>query len=1248
MKAKILFFLLFLLLFTSIAIASQWQQLPGPFGANVKNMAIANGVILVNTVNNQAANGVWRSINNGGTWAAVNSTLPSLDVQSLLAIGNTFYAAVDSQVYASNNGGVSWTLFANFPLGTVAYKLGKLNNDIFVALYYGVGNSELFRSANASGTFVSTGILTGLSNNIYAISSLEDKICVTTGSDIYMSTDGINFSIHSGNIPFSSYVNAVGGKGDTLYCSTGLNSYMTTDGGNLWMPSNQGLPSNAYLQDYIMNGNIVYAAALTGGVYSTTWGTSNWTAVGSGLPTYVYLKTVAFSGTTMLTAGSGGIYTAASAGSPWLMSNTGLLSSGIRTIYAEGNMLLANVDDYSGLYLSNNNGLSWSATNLNTNQIITRIIKAGTDLYCISLFTGVYKSTNGGSNWILINTGISLGSSMRDIAVCGNKILLATTSGVYSTTNAGASWSLSSVGLPATISPGSLAVNGINVFMTEGTKAVYRSTDGGLSWQVKNTGITINQGPFQKIIATPDYVIMQSDYLLYRSANNGDSWTALFSNTSPYPRDMIVSGYNIIAVGNSEVAISDNFGKSWHTWNDGFTQNANYLSSIAISGYEAFAGTQGHAVWKRSIYPELGTYISGGSIYCAGNTLTVNPVSPVTFNTNNKFYVQLSDTSGSFANPLTIDSLSSPNVLPINITLPDTLAYGSHYRIRVTATSPYVITEDYPVDITINAKPKITLQPANQKTCEGIGSGFYCQGTGTNISYQWQSDLGTGTYTNLVNNATYQNTNTSLLLILTTTQSMAGFKYRCVVSGSCAPDAISNFGILSVSPLPVVTSQPVSDTICEFGSTGFSCTATNANVFRWQIDNGSGFFSDLQNSAIYSNVTSPVLLINGAPASLNGKKYRCRLSDCYATDTVTLTVNGTPTLLGNVADQTVCVNATASFNATVPGAGITYQWQENNGSGFVNVINGGNYSGADTNVLIITNVSNALNTYQYQCLINGICTPNNSITNIATLYIDNNPPTIVVQPQSTTTCAGTATNFYFTANGTALFYQWQIKYTGGSWQNLSNVPPFLGANSDTLKISNVDSINIGSLFRCVINQCTYTDSVSVLVSSLPIVTLNPFATICHNTSVVSLNGGSPAGGIYYGNSVYSNSFYPSQAGVGSYTVTYFYANGNGCSSSATQTLSVQFCTAVSENNPDNLILYPNPVSAALYLKNFGLFNETFDLQILNILGETILKICTNSEQLENGIDVSALKNGLYFISLKNNQHNFNSKFLKQD
>lgn len=1248
MKAKILFLLLFLFFFTSIVIASQWQQLPGPFGGSVKNMAIANGVVLVNTVNNQAANGIWRSSNNGGTWADVNATLPSLDVQSLLAIGNTFYAAVDSQVYVSSNGGVSWTLFANFPLGTVAYKLGKLNNDIFVALYYGVGNTELFRSANASGTFVSTGIVTGTSNSIYAISSLEDKICVTIGSSIYMSTDGVNFSINSGNIPFSSYVNAVGGKGDTMYCSTGLNSYMTTDGGNLWMPANQGLPSNAYLQDYIMNGNTVYAAALTGGVYSTTWGANNWTAVGSGLPTYVYLKAIAFNGATMLTAGSGGIYTAVSVGSPWLMSNVGLLSSGIRTIYSEGNMLLANVDDYSGLYLSTNNGLSWSATNLNTNQIVTRIIKAGTDLYCISLFTGVYKSTNGGSNWIQINTGIALGASIHDIAVCGNKILLATTSGVYSTTNAGASWSLSSVGLPATISPRSLAVNGLNVFMTEATKAVYRSTDGGISWQIKNTGITLNQGPFQKIIATPDYVIMQSDYLLYRSSNNGDSWTALFTNTNPYPRDMVLSGYNIIAVGNSEVAISDNFGKSWHTWNDGFTQNANYLSSICISGYEAFTGTQGHAIWKRSIYPELGTYISGGTVYCAGNTLTVNPVSPVTFNSNNKFYVQLSDTSGSFANPLTIDSLSSPNVLPINITLPDTLAYGSHYRIRVTATSPYVITEDYPFDLIINAKPKITLQPANQKTCEGLGSGFYCQGTGTNISYQWQSDLGTGTYTNLVNNAIYQNTNTSLLLILTTTQNMAGYKYRCVVSGTCAPDAVSNFGILNVSQLPLVTAQPIGDTICEFGSTSLSCTATNAINYQWQIDNGSGFFSDLQNTGVYSNVTTPTLLINSATASLNGKKYRCRLSDCFATDTVTLTVNGTPTFFGLVPDQTVCLNASASFNATVQGAGITYQWQENNGSGFVNIINGGIYSGADTSVLIISNVSNAMDTYQYQCLINGICTPNNSISNVASLYIDNNPPSIVVQPQSITTCAGTAAKLYFTASGTPLFYQWQIKTAGGNWQNLSSLPPFLGTNSDTLKITNVDSLSSGTFFRCVLNNCTYTDSVSVFVNSLPIVSLNPLATMCHNLASVQLTGGSPAGGNYFGNAVYNNSFYPSQAGVGSYLITYFYDNGNGCSSSASQTISVQFCTAISENNSANFILYPNPASTKLYLKNIGNLSEVFELLVINMLGETAISLQTNSDQLENGIDISILKNGLYFISLKSDMRNFNSKFLKLD
>ncbi|MBA2249121.1 MAG: hypothetical protein H0W12_02900 [Chitinophagaceae bacterium] len=51
--------------------------------------------------------------------------------------------------------------------------------------------------------------------------------------------------------------------------------------------------------------------------------------------------------------------------------------------------------------------------------------------------------------------------------------------------------------------------------------------------------------------------------------------------------------------------------------------------------------------------------------------------------------------------------------------------------------------------------------------------------------------------------------------------------------------------------------------------------------------------------------------------------------------------------------------------------GSTYQWKVNNGSGFVNVINNANYSGATSATLQLNNIPTTFAGYQYLCVVNG-------------------------------------------------------------------------------------------------------------------------------------------------------------------------------------------------------------------------------------------------------------------------------------
>lgn len=76
--------------------------------------------------------------------------------------------------------------------------------------------------------------------------------------------------------------------------------------------------------------------------------------------------------------------------------------------------------------------------------------------------------------------------------------------------------------------------------------------------------------------------------------------------------------------------------------------------------------------------------------------------------------------------------------------------------------------------------------------------------------------------------------------------------------------------------------------------------------------------------------------------------------------------NQSITVLGNT---TTCPNGSIVFTSGM--SGNTYQWQVNSGSGYVNLTNGGVYSGVNTSLLRLTGAPTSLRGNKYRCLVNG-------------------------------------------------------------------------------------------------------------------------------------------------------------------------------------------------------------------------------------------------------------------------------------
>jgi N-acetylneuraminic acid mutarotase len=87
--------------------------------------------------------------------------------------------------------------------------------------------------------------------------------------------------------------------------------------------------------------------------------------------------------------------------------------------------------------------------------------------------------------------------------------------------------------------------------------------------------------------------------------------------------------------------------------------------------------------------------------FCSGYTIEVSYITFGSFSPGNIFTVELSDTSGSFGNPVPIGSVQSVSSGVILASFPLQSEPGSHYKIRVVSSDPIVTSEDNGLDLSI-------------------------------------------------------------------------------------------------------------------------------------------------------------------------------------------------------------------------------------------------------------------------------------------------------------------------------------------------------------------------------------------------------------------------------------------------------------------------------------------------------------------------------------------------------------------
>ncbi|TNF29331.1 MAG: PKD domain-containing protein, partial [Bacteroidetes bacterium] len=417
--------------------------------------------------------------------------------------------------------------------------------------------------------------------------------------------------------------------------------------------------------------------------------------------------------------------------------------------------------------------------------------------------------------------------------------------------------------------------------------------------------------------------------------------------------------------------------------------------------------------------------------------------------------------SGSGAGPYTVNWATSGTK---NITLDVSLGSCTSPTTSNSVTVNAIPTVDMGPDVTICDAESIVL------TATGAATYSWSPATGLNAT------TGAGVTANPV---------------ATTTYTVTGTANGCSGTGTIT---------VNVNPIPVVTVNPTTATVCAGEPTTF--TASGATTYDWSP--ASGLSSTTGASVDAAPNTSTTYTVTG---TTNG---------CSASATFDITVNLSPNLSVS-PDAAICQGQTTTL---VANGADSYSWAPA----------GGLSSTTDASVDASPAVTT---TYTVTGTTQG-CTATESVTVTVTPY-----PNVTVSPPSSSMCVGESKGF--TASG-ADTYSWS-PVTG---LNVTTGPTVVANPAVTTTYQVVGSTN----------GCNDTATATLTVNPIPVVTVNNDTTICSGTNA-SLSA-SGANSYVWAPPIALNSQVGANVSANPMTTTTYTVTGTslGCVASASVTVTV--------------------------------------------------------------------------------------------
>lgn len=280
--------------------------------------------------------------------------------------------------------------------------------------------------------------------------------------------------------------------------------------------------------------------------------------------------------------------------------------------------------------------------------------------------------------------------------------------------------------------------------------------------------------------------------------------------------------------------------------------------------------------------------------------------------------------------------------------------------------------------------------------------------------------------------------------------------------------------------------QPTNTMLCDTGNTYFTVKAKEAMAYQWQVNNGNGW-GNVTNNSIYDGTTTDSLTLINVNTSYHNFWYRCiAINGCNDTtysDSAVLKVGSNVAITTQPSAVTICDSTNTIFSIQATGNNIIYQWQLNDGTGWVDINNTSIYSGATSDTLLLTAARTSNDGYKYRCKVTDVCTV---ISDSATLSVQPADFTSISITLDDTLCAGDPASFTATTvnGGTSPVYQWQV--------NGNNA----GTNNDTFTISAPSSNDVVRCYMtsnapCPVPETSLSNEINmqVLPSVTPSITI---------------------------------------------------------------------------------------------------------------------------------------------------------------